>query len=224
MKISSAAVTVTALLSYMPIGQAFTPTFSSLPTKNIYKSSPRYATVEDEKTEKEVEGLPWWWEYVWKLDVMQKGEPGTDCTFGDSANVLRTNIEQIYGGFPSLDGCPLAEGDIADIADGTQFIGLQRYFNEYGSPYKLCFGPKSFLVISDPVQAKHILRDANTMYDKGLLAEILEPIMGKGLIPADPETWSVRRRQIVPAFHKGEFTNIRNILCTFLYTYAKTHT
>ena len=26
--------------------------------------------------------------------------------------------------------------------------------------------------------------------------------MGKGLIPADPETWSVRRRQIVPAFHK----------------------
>ena len=54
-------------------------------------------------------------------------------------------------------------------------------------------------------EAKHILRDANTMYDKGLLAEILEPIMGKGLIPADPETWSVRRRQIVPAFHKGEF-------------------
>jgi cytochrome P450 len=141
---------------------------------------------------------------VWKLDIMKTGEPGTDCTFGDSANVLRTNIEQIYGGYPSLDGCPLAEGDISDIADGTQFIGLQRYYNEYGSPYKLCFGPKSFLVISDPIQAKHILRDANTQYDKGLLAEILAPIMGKGLIPADPETWSVRRRQIVPAFHKGE--------------------
>lgn len=27
--------------------------------------------------------------------------------------------------------------------------------------------------------------------------------MGKGLIPADPQTWSVRRRQIVPAFHKA---------------------
>jgi cytochrome P450 len=27
--------------------------------------------------------------------------------------------------------------------------------------------------------------------------------MGKGLIPADPETWSVRRKQIVPAFHKA---------------------
>ena len=29
-------------------------------------------------------------------------------------------------------------------------------------------------------------------YDKGVLAEILEPIMGKGLIPADLETWKVR--------------------------------
>lgn len=152
--------------------------------------------------EKEVEGLPWWWDMVWKLDIMQTGEPGTDCNFGDSANVLRTNIEQIYGGFDSLDGCPVAEGALDDIADGTQFIGLQRYYNEYGSPYKLCFGPKSFLVISDATQAKHVLRENNQAYDKGLLAEILEPIMGKGLIPADPETWSVRRRQIVPGFHK----------------------
>ena len=197
-------------------------------------NSRRFATsVEDEKTkleekedevvlaaaavavdvvtpaiDKDVEGLPWWWDLVWKLDVMKTGVPGTECNFGDSANVLRTNIEQIYGGFESLDGCPLAEGELADIADGTQFIGLQRYQNVNGSPYKLCFGPKSFLVISDPVQAKHILKTANSKYDKGLLAEILEPIMGKGLIPADPETWSVRRRQIVPAFHRGTYVDI----------------
>eukprot|EP00978_Attheya_sp_CCMP212_P036899 scaffold170562_cov47-Attheya_sp.AAC.1 len=151
----------------------------------------------------DVEGLPWWWSLVWDLDMMKRGDPGTDCIFGDSAHVLRTNIEQIYGGYDSLDGCPLAEGEITDIADGTMFIGLQRYQQKYGSPYKLCFGPKSFLVISDPVQAKHVLRDANTLYDKGILAEILEPIMGKGLIPADPVTWGVRRRQIVPAFHKA---------------------
>jgi hypothetical protein len=112
------------------------------------------------------EGLPWWWDMVWKLDIMKLGKEGEDIIFGDSANVLRTNIEQIYGGFPSRDGCPLADGDISDIADGTMFIGLQRYFQNYGSPYKLCFGPKSFLVISDPMQARHILRDANVQYDK----------------------------------------------------------
>lgn len=159
--------------------------------------------MNTDETKANSDGLPWWWELVWKLGIMKKGEPGKEIIFGDSANVLRTNIEQIYGDYPSLDGCPLAEGAIDDIGDGTMFIGLERYYKENESPYKLCFGPKSFLVISDPMQAKHILRDANTSYDKGILAEILKPIMGKGLIPADPETWSVRRRAIVPAFHKA---------------------
>ena len=164
------------------------------------------AKSEDEKQNEknpDVEGLPWWWELVWKLEMFQLGEPGTEIGLGDSANVLRTNIEQIYGGEPSLDRCPMAEGALDDIGDGTMFVGLQNYYRSYGSPYKLCFGPKSFLVISDPVQARHILRDANKFYDKGVLAEILKPIMGKGLIPADPETWSVRRKQIVPAFHQA---------------------
>ncbi len=192
MKFSPCAVAIAAILSFVPNNVvAFTPSsaqFRAHSLSTASQSSTRmFGTVEDEKTETkaadakadvgadadadaDVEGLPWWWDLVWKLDVMQTTEPGTDCEFGDSANVLRTNIEQIYGGFPSLDGCPLAEGDIADIADGTQFIGLQRYYNEYGSPYKLCFGPKSFLVISDPVQAKHILKTNNVNYDKGLLA------------------------------------------------------
>ena len=46
-------------------------------------------------------------------------------------------------------------------------------------------------------------QDNASNYDKGVLAEILEPIMGKGLIPADLETWKPRRRAIVPAFHKA---------------------
>mmetsp|Transcript_8013 Transcript_8013/g.12372 ORF Transcript_8013/g.12372 Transcript_8013/m.12372 type:complete len:627 (+) Transcript_8013:125-2005(+) len=179
-----------------------TPT-SIFSTTEEKKETSDEVTSSDEKSEGDTDGLPFWWEWVWKLDMMKLGQEGKEITFGDSANVLRTNIEQLYGGYPSKDGCPLAEGDITDIADGTMFIGLQRYYQNYSSPYKLCFGPKSFLVISDPVQAKHILKDANSKYDKGVLAEILEPIMGKGLIPADPETWSVRRKQIVPAFHKA---------------------
>jgi cytochrome P450 len=72
--------------------------------------------------------------------------------------------------------------------------------------YKLLFGPKSFIVVSDPAIAKFILKDNTKLYDKGILAEILEPIMGKGLIPADPETWKVRRRAIVPGFHKAWYS------------------
>ncbi len=151
---------------------------SSIPQNAIASSTVVRSSLKEDETktkddavvaqevDPDAEGLPWWWELVWELDIMQKGKDGEDVTFGDSANVLRTNIEQIYGGYPSLDGCPLAEGEIGDIADGTMFIGLQSYYQNYGSPYKLCFGPKSFLVISDPIQAKHLLKDANKNYDK----------------------------------------------------------
>lgn len=41
---------------------------------------------------------------------------------------------------------------------------------------------------------------------QGVLAEILEFVMGKGLIPADGEIWRVRRRAIVPALHQKAIT------------------
>ncbi|KAH8069638.1 cytochrome p450 [Aureococcus anophagefferens] len=49
---------------------------------------------------------------------------------------------------------------------------------------------------------RYILRGGAMNYDKGILAEILAPILGNGLIPADPDVWRRRRRVITPAFHK----------------------
>ncbi|KHN29293.1 Protein LUTEIN DEFICIENT 5, chloroplastic [Glycine soja] len=70
----------------------------------------------------------------------------------------------------------------------------------YGDPMNL--DVESFLIVSDPSIAKHILRDNSKSYSKGILAEILDFVMGKGLIPADGEIWRVRRRAIVPALHQ----------------------
>ncbi len=52
-------------------------------------------------------------------------------------------------------------------------------YPQLGGVYKLVLGPKSFIVVSDPVIMRHILRDNAKAYDKGVLAEILEPIMGQ---------------------------------------------
>ncbi len=83
-------------------------------------------------------------------------------------------------------------GDLQTLAGGPLFLLLAKYYKDYGPIFNLSFGPKSFLVISDPVMARHILRDSGPeMYCKGMLAEILEPIMGDGLIPADPKIWKV---------------------------------
>ncbi|CAM9133790.1 unnamed protein product [Chrysoparadoxa australica] len=136
----------------------------------------------------------------------------------DTAYIFIMNIVQALGG-ESIDGAPVAKiaayegswlkflssamsGRLEDLAGGPLFLMLERYFRETGPVYKLAFGPRSFIVVSDPVMAKHVLKANVAAYDKGVLAAILEPIMGKGLIPANPTVWKVRRRAIVPGFHK----------------------
>lgn len=100
-------------------------------------------------------------------------------------------IQKYEGSFLSFIKGVLG-GDLQTLAGGPLFLLLNKYFLECGPIFNLAFGPKAFLVISDPVMSKHILRNRSTdQYCKGMLAEILEPIMGKGLIPADPITWKV---------------------------------
>ena len=100
-------------------------------------------------------------------------------------------IQKYEGSFLSFIKGVLG-GDLQTLAGGPLFLLLNKYFLECGPIFNLSFGPKSFLVVSDPVMARHILRTAPPdQYCKGMLAEILEPIMGKGLIPADPATWKV---------------------------------
>lgn len=117
--------------------------------------------------------------------------------FLDNASNLLTNL--LSGG--KIGSMPIAEGAVSDLFGRPLFFSLHDWFLKYGLVYKLAFGPKAFVVVSDPIVARHILRENAFSYNKGVLAEILEPIMGKGLIPADLETWKQRRRVIAPGFH-----------------------
>ncbi|CAH9116206.1 unnamed protein product [Cuscuta europaea] len=105
----------------------------------------------------------------------------------------------VHEGYPQI---PEANGSIRAITSEPFFIPLYELYITYGGIFRLTFGPKSFLIVSDPSIAKHILKDNSKAYSKGILAEILDFVMGKGLIPADGEIWRVRRRAIVPALHQ----------------------
>ena len=153
--------------------------------------------------------------------VLQRADGQKAPGFWDAARILLNNGLQMFGLAESLDGAPMVQGvmqfdgsplqflarvidgNLQELAGGPLFLLLAKYYETYGPVYKLAFGPKSFMVVSDPVMARHILKENPTNYDKGILAEILEPVMGKGLIPADPATWKVRRKAIVPGFHKA---------------------
>jgi cytochrome P450 family 97 subfamily B polypeptide 3 len=54
-----------------------------------------------------------------------------------------------------------------ELAGGPLFLMLEGYAKIHGSIFKLTFGPKSFMIISDPVIAKHILKENPLNYDKG---------------------------------------------------------
>jgi hypothetical protein len=158
---------------------------------------------------------------LWKPPTASEKESADPPGFWDHSKILLNNALQILGLAKSIDGAPLVQGvntfrgspmqlisrifdgDLQELAGGPLFLLLEGYYKKYGPVFKLAFGPKSFIVVSDPVMAKHILKENPTNYDKGILAEILKPVMGKGLIPADPATWKIRRRAIVPGFHKA---------------------
>lgn len=96
----------------------------------------------------------------------------------------------------------VATGDLQSIVGGPLFLLLTKYHRDLGPVFKLAFGPRSFIVVADPSIAKHVLKDSSANFDKGILSEILKPILGNGLIPADPDVWQRRRRVIAPGFHK----------------------
>ena len=80
---------------------------------------------------------------------------------------------------PSQD-VPVADAkpdDIADLLGGALFKALFKWMLESGPVYLLPTGPaSSFLVVSDPAAAKHVLRASDNpqrpIYDKGLVAEV----------------------------------------------------
>ena len=121
----------------------------------------------------------------------------------DVISLWITQILQTYGDEESKDGAPVCEGSVDDLVGGPIFLALYPYFLKYGGVFKLAFGPKVFMVLSDPVIVREVLKEKPFAFSKGVLAEILEPIMGQGLIPAPYAVWKNRRRQLVPGFHKA---------------------
>lgn len=142
---------------------------------------------------------------------LKKGKTEQRTLLDNASNLLTKFLNQ-----GTLANMPVAEGAVSDLFERPLFFALYDWFIEHGPVYKLAFGPKAFVVVSDPIVARHILRENAFGYDKGVLADILEPIMGKGLIPADLDTWKVRRRAIVPGFHTSYLEAMVNVFsqCT----------
>jgi beta-ring hydroxylase len=108
----------------------------------------------------------------------------------------------------AMSKMPVASGDIREIAGQPVFVPLYKLFLAYGEMFVLAIGPKKFVVVSDNAVAKEMLLTQAKSFSKGLLSEILDFVMGQGLIPANGEVWKIRRKVIVPSLHKKYVTSM----------------
>lgn len=97
--------------------------------------------------------------------------------------------------------------DIKELLGGALFKALYKWMIESGPVYLLPTGPvSSFLVISDPECAKHILRGTDNptknIYGKGLVAEVSKFLFGEGFAISGGEQWRARRRAVGPSLHR----------------------
>ncbi|XP_015058871.1 cytochrome P450 97B2, chloroplastic-like isoform X4 [Solanum pennellii] len=97
-------------------------------------------------------------------------EPKTKMNLFDNASNLLTNL--LSGG--RIGSMPIAEGAVTDLFDRPLFFSLYDWFLKYGSVYELAFGPKAFVVVSDPIVARHILRENAFSYDKAVYGTLFE--------------------------------------------------
>ena len=119
-----------------------------------------------------------------------------------------TQLGRLWGGASDVPVADAKPEDIADLLGGALFKALYKWMEESGPVYLLPTGPiSSFLVVSDPEAAKHVLRATdnpkNPIYDKGLVAEVSEFLFGDGFAISGGDAWRVRRRAVAPALHKG---------------------
>jgi len=111
----------------------------------------------------------------------------------------------------SQQNIPVADAkpdDIKDLLGGALFKALFKWMVESGPVYLLPTGPaSSFLVISDPACARHVLRATDNprrdVYGKGLVAEVAQFLFGDGFAISGGEAWRARRRAVAPSLHRA---------------------
>jgi cytochrome P450 len=79
---------------------------------------------------------------------------------------------------------------------------MDRWRDRYGDLVPLRFGPLRALMAFGPIEVTEVLAGHAKDYRKSLGTRALIPVLGKGLLTDEGESWLRSRRLIAPAFHR----------------------
>lgn len=104
------------------------------------------------------------------------------------------------------------------------FLGHLRAFNrdrlgfladcarEHGDVVPLRFGPKRFLLLSDPALITEVLVERAADFRKGYSVRLMRPVLGNGLLLNEGDHWRARRRLIQPELQRARVREYADVI------------
>jgi len=80
----------------------------------------------------------------------------------------------------------------------------ERIRKEYGEIVRYRLGPRSFVLICDPVVMKEVLVTRNRDFGRSFTTRMLRDFFGDGLLISEGKNWLKDRRVIQPTFHHSQ--------------------
>lgn len=85
---------------------------------------------------------------------------------------------------------------------------VSSLIKKYGEIFTLTLPFTKIVVAGKPEFAKHVLLEQNKKYHKSLAYDMLQVLLGNGLLTSEGDFWRKQRRLIQPAFHKQKLSDL----------------
>lgn len=109
---------------------------------------------------------------------------------------------------PGPEGYPVV-GIIPELRRGPlhYFVDVAQ---RYGPVVRLDMGPATMVLVAHPDAVQHVLQQNHQNYLKGY--DVVEPVIGQGLVTSEGEFWLRQRRLMQPMFHRERVAGFANMM------------
>ncbi|BBN13250.1 protein MpCYP814-like [Marchantia polymorpha subsp. ruderalis] len=139
-----------------------------------------------------------WWRPLVIRKIMEKQGikgPAYHFLFGNMREIKEINLAA-----KKLETLDMLENHAGTLKRVVPFFSL--WMKLYGKTFMYWFGPEPNLYIMDPELVKEVMSTNFQHYEKPTyVVQIMNALLGRGLVTAIKEDWANQRRIVRPAFH-----------------------